>query len=110
MSLQLIFSIFLHTHISKASSLRISYFLYVYVSAAYRATLYIALMILFFMSLFNFLLNNSFLWLEAFLALPLLVLISLFITPSTFLDTFMTFVFFIFTFMSYSFAVVFSPF
>src|SRR6218665_2064899 len=34
MSLQLIFSIFLHTHISKASSLRISSFLYVNVSAA----------------------------------------------------------------------------
>src|SRR6218665_573358 len=34
MSLQLIFSIFLHTHISKASSLRISFFLCVHVSAA----------------------------------------------------------------------------
>src|SRR6218665_2668658 len=34
MYLQLIFSIFLHAHISKASSLRISSFLYVHVSAA----------------------------------------------------------------------------
>src|SRR6218665_1081379 len=91
-------------------------------------------MILFFMFLFKFLLNNSFLWLKAFLAIPILVLISVshlpslvmrgprylncscifpsivvFITPSPFLDTFMTSVFFIFTFMSYSFAVLFSP-
>src|SRR6218665_2773508 len=95
-----------------------------------------ALMILFLMSLFKFLLNNSFLWLKAFLAIPILVLISvshlpslvmraprymylnrstcsslspsivMFIMPSPFLDTFMTFVFFIFTFMSYSFAVL----
>ena len=41
MTLQLIFSIFLHTHISKASSLWISSFLYVQVSAAWRATLHI---------------------------------------------------------------------
>src|SRR6218665_2840334 len=73
-------------------------------------------MILFFMSLFKFLLNNSFLWLKAFLAIPILVWISvshlpslvmraprylnrstcsgiypsivMFITPSPFLDTF----------------------
>src|SRR6218665_1187401 len=116
MSLQLMFSIFLHTHISKACSLRIFSFLYVHVSAAYSATLHIiALMILFFMSLFKFLLNNSFLWLKAFLAIPILVLSSdshlqslvmraprylnrytcssispsivMFITPSPFIDT-----------------------
>src|SRR6218665_679741 len=80
-------------------------------------------MILFFMSVFKLLLNNSFLWLKAFLAIPILVLISvshlpslvmraprylnrstcsslspsivMFFSPSPFLDTFMTFVFFI---------------
>src|SRR6218665_128560 len=94
----------------------------------------IALMILFFMSLFKLFLNNSFIWLKAFLAIQILVLISvshlpslvvrasrylnrstcsslspsivMFISPSPFLDTFMTFVFFMFTFMSYSFAVL----
>src|SRR6218665_3759661 len=39
-------------------------------------------MILFFMSLFKLLLNNSFLWLKAFLAIPILVLISVSHLPS----------------------------
>src|SRR6218665_3312255 len=42
----------------------------------------IALMILFFMSLFKLLLNNSFLWFKAFLAIPILVLISVSHLPS----------------------------
>src|SRR6218665_2905944 len=86
------------------------------------------------MSLFKLLLSNSFLWLKA---IPILVLISvshlpslvmkapwylnrstcsslspsivMFISPSPFLDTFMTFIFFMFTFMSYSVAVLLSP-
>src|SRR6218665_1365342 len=82
-------------------------------------------------------LDNSFLSLKAFLAIPILVLISvshlpslvmraprylnrstcsslspsivMFILPSPFLDPFMTFVLFMFTFMSSSFAVRLSP-
>src|SRR6218665_3400964 len=53
--------------------------MYVHVSATLHI---IALMILFFKSLFTFLLNNSFLWLKAFLAIPILVLIYVSHLPS----------------------------
>src|ERR1700733_10865595 len=61
-SVQLTFSIFLHTHISNASSLLISSFLIVQVSAPYVTTLHtMTLMILFFKFLFSFPLKSSFL-------------------------------------------------
>src|SRR3984885_10019215 len=60
-SVQLTFSLFLHTHISIASSLLISSFLIVQVSAPYVTTLHtMTLMILFFKFLFNLPLKISF--------------------------------------------------
>src|SRR6218665_519961 len=69
-SLQLIFSIFLHTTSQKPP---ISGYVLSYISrfAKHREphSIIIYLIILFFMSLFKLLLNNSFLWLKAFLAI-----------------------------------------
>src|ERR1700733_12241536 len=75
---QRIVSILLHIHISKASSLLMSSFLIVHVSAPYNVTLQINVFtIRFFRCLFNPPLSNSFLFVNASFPLAILLLISL---------------------------------
>src|SRR6218665_3246585 len=76
-SVQLILSILLHIHISKASIHLASSFLIVHVFAPHSVTLHIsALTILFSMSLFNPPFNNSFLLVNASFPIAVLFLIS----------------------------------
>src|SRR6218665_3607163 len=76
-SVQLILSILLHIHISKASIRLTSSFLIVHVSAPYSVTLPISsLTILFLMSLFDPHFNNSFLLVNASFPIAILFLIS----------------------------------
>src|ERR1051325_6537545 len=83
-SVQLIFSILLDIHISKASSLLISPFANVHVSAPYSATLQIRLLIILFLScLFIFLDSRHFLLLTASLAIPILMRTSFLHLPSS---------------------------
>src|SRR6218665_3209022 len=76
-SIQLIFSILRHIHISKASNLLISSFLIVHVSDPYNTTLHIIdLIIRFFRFLLSFPLSNSFLLYKASFPIAILLLIS----------------------------------
>src|SRR6218665_1957394 len=78
LSVQLILSIRLHIHISKASIRLTSSFLIVHVSAPYSVTLHIcALTPLFLMSLLNPPFNNSFHLVNASFPIAILFLISL---------------------------------
>src|SRR6218665_1599466 len=77
-SVQLIFSILRHIHISKASNLVISSFLGVHVSAQYKVTLQISIFTIFFLKhLFNPSLSNSFLLEKASFPIAIFLLISL---------------------------------
>src|SRR6218665_1542130 len=77
-SVQLIFSVLRHIHISKASILLMFSFLRVHVSAQYKVTLQISVFIILLMRhLFNPPLSNSFLQEKASFPIVILLLISL---------------------------------
>src|SRR6478736_7298181 len=77
LSIQLTFPILLHTHISKAFKQFISSFLMVHVSHPYRTTGHTSVLTNFFLrSTLILLVNSSFLLLNAFFVIPILVLTS----------------------------------
>src|SRR6476469_230877 len=77
LSIPLLFSILLHTHISEALTRFISSFLMVYVSHPYRTTGYTCVLTnLFFRSTLILLVSSAFLLLNASFAIPILVLTS----------------------------------
>ena len=75
LSIQLTFPIFLHTHISKVFKRFISSFLMVHVSHPYRTTGHTSVLTnLYLRSTLILLVSSSFLLLNAFFAIPILVL------------------------------------